>query len=259
VRSLERDLPQDDAEAAPVRLGAQIFADTPLGAAAFVGSALSCRSCHLEGGQKEGALPLVASEAMYPAFQKRVGRTTTIEERIQGCFERSENGTAPPPGSDVLTALTAYVRWLSNGEPRGVEPPWRTHNRLDESRRVPIDEIDVKAGNRLYGERCASCHGGDGCGVAEAADAGGADAVVPPPLWGPRSFNDGAGAARVYTLAGFIRWAMPLGAGGSVNDVEAQEIAAYVDSKERPVFAGKSDDFADAGVPVDAVYYRAKR
>ena len=259
VRSLARDLPKDDAEAARVQLGARIFADTPGSAGKFVGNALSCKSCHLEGGQKEGALPLVAAEAMYPAFQKRAGRAMTIEERIQGCFERSENGSAPPAGSDVLTALTAYVRWLSDGEPRGAEPPWRGGNRLGESRRVAIGEIDVKAGERLYGERCASCHGVDGRGGAQAMDAGGADTVVPPPVWGPRSFNDGAGAGRVYTLAGFIRWAMPLGASGTLNDVEAQEIAAYVDSKERPVFAGKSGDFAEAGVPVDAVYYRGRR
>jgi thiosulfate dehydrogenase len=61
--------------------------------------------------------------------------------------------------------------------------------------------------------------------------------------------------ARVYTLAGFIRWAMPLGAGGTVSDVDAQNIAAYVDSKERPSFARKLDDYPDAGPPVDAVYY----
>jgi thiosulfate dehydrogenase len=121
---------------------------------------------------------------------------------------------------------------------------------------VPIEEIDVRAGARLYGERCASCHGVDGRGGAQSVDAGAEDQVGPPPLWGPRSFNDGAGAARVYTLAGFIRWAMPPGAGGRVSDVEAQEIAAYVDSRERPVFARKSEDFGDAGVPVDAVYYR---
>jgi thiosulfate dehydrogenase len=253
VRSLDRDLPSDEAEAERVRLGARIFGETKRNAGAYVGSDISCRNCHLEGGQKEGALPLLGAEAMYPSFQKRSNRMMTIEERIQGCFERSENGTAPPAGSDVLAALVAYMRWLAADEPRGVEAPWRARNRLDESRRVPIAELRVDEGERLYLARCAACHGLDGRGLV--TDAGGQDAPVPPALWGPRSFNDGAGVARVYTLAGFIRWAMPLGAGGTVSDVDAQNIAAYIDSKERPSFPRKLDDYPDAGPPVDAVYY----
>ena len=84
-------------------------------------------------------------------------------------------------------------------------------------------------------------------------------ALAPPPLWGPRSFNDGAGVARIYTLAGFIRWAMPLGAGGTVSDADAQNIAAYIDSKPRPAFARKGGDYPDGGPPVDAVYYASQR
>ena len=46
------------------------------------------------------------------------------------------------------------------------------------------------------------------------------------PLWGDGSWNDGAGAARVYTLAGIIRYSMPYLSPGSLTDEEAQQVAA---------------------------------
>ncbi len=153
---------------------------------------------------------------MYPAYQARMSRRVSIEERIQGCFERSENGRAPPDGSDVLVALAAYTRWLGGDEPRGVEPSWRGRNHLDEGRRIAVTELRVDQGERIYAARCATCHGVDGQGLGAGASVS-PDAIIPPPLWGPRSFNDGAGMARVYTLAGFLRWAMPLGTAGSLS------------------------------------------
>jgi 2',3'-cyclic-nucleotide 2'-phosphodiesterase (5'-nucleotidase family)/cytochrome c len=248
------DLPADKAEVARIQLGARIFAETKANAGAFVGNSLSCRNCHLDGGQSEKALPLLGAEAMYPSYQKRADRMMTIEERIQGCFERSENGVAPPQGSDVLAAVTAYVRWLSMDALRGDDPPWRGKSKIDESRRIPLAELRVDEGQRVYAARCASCHGMDGQGPPPSYVP--APGVPPaPPLWGPRSFNDGAGVARVYTLAGFIRWAMPFGQGGTLTDVEAQNVAAFIDSKDRPVFARKQGDYPDGGPPTDAVYY----
>ncbi len=257
ARSVDRDLPADAAEADRIRLGAQIFGDTKGKASAYVGNDLSCRNCHLDAGQSESALPLVGAEAMYPLFQKRSNRVMSIEERVQGCFERSENGTAPPAGSDVLVAVTAYVRWLAADAPRGVDPPWRGRGRIDEARHVPLAELHIDEGERLYAARCVACHGLDGRGLTPPG--GAHDAPIPPPLWGPRSFNDGAGVARVYTLAGFIRAAMPVGAAGTVSEIDAQKIAAYIDSKDRPSFARKSDDYPDGGPPEDAVYYVTSR
>ena len=59
----------------------------------------------------------------------------------------------------------------------------------------------------------------------------------------------------MYTLAGYIRYAMPLTTPGSLTDEEAQLIAGYVNSQERPTFARKAEDFPNGDVPVDAVYY----
>ena len=79
------------------------------------------------------------------------------------------------------------------------------------------------------------------------------------PLWGPDSWNDGAGAARVYTLAGIIRYTMPYLDPGSLTDEDAQQVAAYITSQPRPRFPFKEKDYVGGKVPVDAVYYHAER
>lgn len=47
----------------------------------------------------------------------------------------------------------------------------------------------------------------------------------------------------------------PLTTPGSLSDEDAQQIAAYGNSHQRPSFAGKAGDFPNGDVPVDAVYY----
>lgn len=217
------------------------------GAAEFVGNDLSCFSCHLNGGQREKALPLVGVAGLFPVYRGRDDRLVTLRERIDGCFKRSMNGTPPPPEHPVSLALNAYITWLSRGQPVGESPPWRGQNRIPEDSRLAIAELDVDRGQRLYAQRCAICHGADGQGV----DVG---LIKPAPLWGPRSWNDGAGASRIWTFAGFIRWAMPLNAPGTLSDEEAQHIAAYVNSHDRPVFPSKAADYPGGGRPGDAVY-----
>jgi len=55
-----------------------------------------------------------------------------------------------------------------------------------------------------------------------------------PPVWGRGSFNWGAGMHRIDTAAGFIQHNMPLGQGDTLSDQEAWDVAAFVDSHERP-------------------------
>jgi len=52
---------------------------------------------------------------------------------------------------------------------------------------------------------------------------------------------------------------MPIGAAGTVSERDAQNIAAYIDSKDRPSFPRKADDYPDGGPPEDAVYYLSAR
>ena len=79
-----------------------------------------------------------------------------------------------------------------------------------------------------------------------------------PPLWGPDSFNDGAGMARLTAIANFVHFNMPHGAdylNPQLTVEQAWDVAAYVVSKPRPAKAGLDKDFPDLlQKPVDAPY-----
>jgi len=230
-----------------VRLGYEIFQDTRTYAAEFVGNDLSCGNCHLNGGQRDLALPLIGVAGTFPQYRRRDDRLVSLEDRIGGCFDRSMNGTAPPHDHPVTIALDAYINWLSKGFAMGERPEWQGRNEIPADARIPIEQLDVAQGEDLYQTYCAPCHGADGQGL---------DLIIakPGPLWGPRSWNDGAGAARIWTLAGYIRYAMPLVEPGSLTDEQAQLISAYINSHDRPVYRDKASDFPGGGRPADAVY-----
>ncbi len=58
--------------------------------------------------------------------------------------------------------------------------------------------------------------------------------TVFPPLWGAQSFNWGAGMHRINTAASFIKYNMPLGKPGTLSDRDAWDVAAFMNSHERP-------------------------
>ncbi len=238
-----------------IRLGYRIFTNTPQEAPGYTHANVSCSNCHLNAGQRERALPLVGVSAMYPEMNRRAGRMFTIEDRIIDCFKRSENGTGNPdqalpvPEARDVQAVKAYLDWLSEEYEAGKNPPWRGKNVIAPDKIIPVAKLDPAKGEALFVEKCTNCHGQDGQGV-QIGDKKAA------PLWGPASWNDGAGAARVYTLAGIIRYAMPYLDPGSLSDEEAQQIAAFITSKPRPAYPFKQDDYVTSGPPLDAVYYR---
>jgi thiosulfate dehydrogenase len=58
-----------------------------------------------------------------------------------------------------------------------------------------------------------------------------------PPLWGVNSYNIGAGLYRLGSFAKYIKYNMPLGATHEnplLSDEEAWDIAAYINSQQRP-------------------------
>jgi thiosulfate dehydrogenase len=237
-----------------IRWGYRIFVDTPREAPRFTGGSVSCINCHLNAGQRERALPLVGVAGMFPEYNNRAARLISLADRVVDCFLRSENATAhsvddlPTPAAKEVLALSAYITWLARGHGVGVNPAWRGRNAIAADRLIPVAKLDHRAGEAIYTERCVSCHGADGQGVQIGDKKAG-------PLWGPGSWNDGAGAARVYTLAGIIRYTMPYLNPGSLTDEEAQQVAAFITSKPRPVYPFKNRDYSGSKVPVDAVYY----
>jgi thiosulfate dehydrogenase len=245
-----------------VRWGYRLFMNTPTEAPRLTPSGMSCGNCHLNAGQRELALPLVGSAGMFPEYNRRAGYDFSLEDRIVGCFMRSMNATDgvdedgnlpdgrvhPAPELDEIGALAAYIRWVSRNHAEGENPPWRKRNRIPEDALLPLDQLDTVRGEELFVTHCAQCHGEDGQGVQIGDKKAG-------PLWGPGSWNDGAGAARVYTLAGMIRFMMPYLNPGILTDEEAQHIAAYITTKPRPRYPYKDQDYQTEPRPIDAVYY----
>jgi thiosulfate dehydrogenase len=237
-----------------VRRGYQIFVDTANQAPRFARAKVTCANCHLNAGQRERALPVVGVAGMFPEPNARAGRLISLPDRVVDCFNRSENAAAhdaadlPTPSSDEVLAVVAYVTWLSRGFPVGEKPAFRARNTLPAASLVPIAALDPAAGASIYSAQCASCHGADGQGVQIGDKKAG-------PLWGPDSWNDGAGAARTYTLAGIIRYSMPYLNPGSLSDAEAQQVAAFITSKPRPRYPFKQRDYPSSKIPPDAVYY----
>ena len=104
----------------------------------------------------------------------------------------------------------------------------------------------------VYEERCQVCHGDNGQGLPATLDI--REGYLFPPLWGPDSFNNGAGMNRVLTASNFIKARMPLGQ-PDLTDDEAYDVAAYINSKERPQKANLEVDYPDRkNKPVDSPY-----
>jgi thiosulfate dehydrogenase len=241
--------PSDDAippgdEGDAIRLGREIATHTFELLPSHVGSDLHCSSCHLAAGTTPSAGPWVGVTSIYPEYRSRAARAITIEERIDECFERSINGTPLPRSGPEMKGLVAYMTWLSAGVPKGAEVVGRGFARLE---RPP--NVDSDSGKKSYGARCATCHGVDGGGRR---NTDGSYAV--PPLWGPRSFNIGAGMARLDTAAAFVHQNMPLGQPEKPTTWESYDIAAYFTEQARPDFPGKSNDWPHGGKPPDARY-----
>ena len=239
-----------------IRRGFRLFTNTPGEAPRLAPGGMSCSNCHMNAGQRERSMPLVNIAGVFPEYNRRSGRLFSLGDRITDCFLRSENATGgpltteelPTPTSSEVLAISAYLTWLSRDAPMGKNPAWRGQNAIPAAALVPIDKLDFAKGEAIYTERCATCHGPDGQGV-QIGD------KIAGPLWGPRSWNDGAGAARVYTLAGMIRYSMPYLDPGNITDEDAQHVAAFIDSKPRPAFPFKERDYRVEKLPPDAIYY----
>jgi len=207
-----------------VRYGMSLFNNTQQLRGKYVGNELNCVNCHLDHGKKANSAPLWGAYPMYPAYRKKNDRVNTIDERIQGCFTYSMNGTPPPFGSKELTALVTYHYWLSSGAPIGKALPGRGYPKLAKAKSKP----SVSHGKKIFAENCAICHGENGEGTQVN------NKYAFPPLWGKDSFNWGAGMHRVNTAASFIKANMPLGKPNSLTEQQAWDVAAFMNSHERP-------------------------
>lgn len=219
----------------------------------YAGNNLACVSCHEASATKPFAMPWVGVSATFPQYRGREDDISTVEERVNGCMERSMNGKALPLDSREMKAFTTYISFLSKDVPVGAT----IQGAATVQSKMPNRRADLAAGATVYAAKCAVCHGDDGQGK-RVGTAGDAQGYTFPPLWGPDSFNTGAGMNRLAMATRFVKHNMPLGANHDatqLSDDEAYDVSALMVSKPRPVKANLEVDFpARWNKPVDAAF-----
>jgi thiosulfate dehydrogenase len=202
-----------------------------------VGNKLTCTNCHRDAGTRASSGPWVGSFSSFPQYNARAGRVIRIEDRVNECLRRSLNGKRLEMGGREMTDIVAYLAFLSRGVPPGPRAPWLGYRRLEPRKG------DARAGEAIFRDACARCHGPAGEGT-----------VLAPPSWGPQSFAIGAGMARIHTAAAFIRWNMPFDLPATLTDQQAYDVAAFILSHPRPDTPGKEKDWPNGDPPDDAAY-----
>jgi len=194
------------------------------------GNALRCTSCHLDNGTRANAMPWLGTTSRYPRYRERPGLEESLERRINECIARSLAGRMLHEDSREMRDVVAYIATLRD-VPR---PP---------DARVVKTNGSAERGAGEYASNCARCHGTDGEGTALA-----------PAAWGIDSYSVGAGLARQYSLATFLRHNMPHDNAVVLTDQQAANIAAYMLSKPRQDHPGKERDWPNGDAPVDVAY-----
>lgn len=212
--------PDAASQAQLVRQGKLIFDDTPRYAAPWTGNVLACTDCHRLSGTVPYATPLTATASRYPRFSQRAGHVVTLEQRIQECFVRSENGKPLPANSPQMNALVAYLHSISASPDKSKPAEYLPLVAL------PALTGDPARGKDLYIAQCAACHQANGEGRP----------LAYPPVWGPNSYNDGAGMSHNAKFAAWIQYNMPIQRPNTLTAQQAWDIAAYVNSQPRPKF-----------------------
>lgn len=221
----------------------------------YAGNNLSCTSCHQASATKPFAMSWVGSHSTFPQYRGREDTISTIEERVNGCMERSMNGKSLPFDSKEMKAFTTYIHFLSKDVPVGTKVTGQGLMKYT----PPNRKVDLVAGEAIYKQTCAVCHGPDGQGVRGApAKPGEPAGYTFPPLWGKDTFNNGAGMNRMLTASAFIMANMPQGTSHEkpqLTEEQAFDVAGYVLSKPRPIKSNLDKDFpARWNKPVDAAF-----
>lgn len=216
---------------ASVMRGYRLMMNTPFYAPEFAKDQLSCTNCHFLGGDtlggRNGGISLVGVTTAYPSFSKRDNKIITLEDRINNCFQRSMSGNPLPKNSQEMKDITTYLKWISKEVEHMKDIPW-LGLKLIKSQHKP----NQQEGKRLYMAYCASCHKEDGEGGGILTQVEGKSI---PPLWGPNSFNDGAGMSRLDMFSSFIYWNMPY-QDATLSEEQALDIASFVLKQPRPHF-----------------------
>jgi len=217
-----------------IRYGRELIANTslylgPKGKIATISNGMNCQNCHLDAGTRPWGNNYSAVFSTYPKFRDRSGSVESIYKRINDCIQRSLDGQPLDTTSREMQAIYAYIKWLGRDVPKGARPPGVGISDIPCSDRA----ADTLKGGQVYTTKCARCHGPQGAGMPYPDSCH----YIYPPLWGPNSYNTGAGLFRLSRLAGYVKDNMPYGSDHNapqLTDAEAWDVAAYINSRPRP-------------------------
>jgi thiosulfate dehydrogenase len=190
---------------------------------------MNCQNCHLDAGTKPWGNNYGAVYSTYPKFRERSGAVETIVRRVNDCLQRSLNGNPLDSSSREMQCILAYMRWLGKDVPKGQKPKGAGIAQLSFLNRA----ADPQKGKLVFEAKCVKCHQTNGEGQMNPGNV----TYLYPPLWGPHSYNTGAGLFRLSRFAGYVKNNMPFGASYQsmqLTDEEAWDVAAYVNSQQRP-------------------------
>jgi thiosulfate dehydrogenase len=235
-----------------VRYGRALISHTasylgPHGTVVQVSNGMNCQNCHLDAGTKPWGNNYGGVSSTYPKYRDRSGTVESIEKKINDCIERSLNGQSIDSNSREMKAMVAYMHWLGTNVAKGKKPlgaGLTTPAYLDRA-------ADPVQGRQVFVEHCQRCHGANGQGQKDTITG---TEYMYPPLWGPHSFNIGAGIYRLSKMAGYVMDNMPFGIshGNSVlSEEQAWDVAAFINSQPHP-FKDLRYDWPDiSSKPVD--------
>jgi len=207
----------------------------------YSGNNLACQSCHREAATTPYAMSWAGVSSVFPQYRAREDAISTVEDRVNGCMQRSMAGKPLPEDSREMKAFLAYIDFLSQGIPRDAKIAGSGVKMV----KMPDRMADVTHGEQVYKDQCAACHGEDGQGVRNGVK-GDALGYQFPPLWGPDSYNQGAG---MYRLAMATRFAMHNMPQGTTHDSptlsldDAYDVMAFVNNQPRMAKIGMEKDF----------------
>ncbi len=225
---------QDVALRAQIDYGKELIAHTsrylgPKGLVMQATNGMNCQNCHLEAGTKIFGNNYSAVASTYPKFRPRSGAIEDIHKRVNDCLERSLNGKPLDTLSREMKAIKAYITFLGTKVKKGEKPNGAGLKDISYLNRA----ADPAKGKVVYTTKCVSCHMVDGQGQLSTEG----HEYTYPPLWGIHSYNDGAGLYRISNFAKYIKYNMPVGTSHTnpiLSDEEAWDVAAFVNSKDRP-------------------------
>ncbi len=150
----------DDAYGRTVRRGRDLIArtssligpDAPDPAKRHAGNGLDCQSCHIQAGTQQFGIPLAGIWGVFPQYIGRENEVRTLEERVNGCMERSMNGRPLPVDGPEMKSILTYIRHISAPERVGQSLIGRGTPALP----LPDRAADPVRGQAIYAETCAA-------------------------------------------------------------------------------------------------------